>query len=229
MREVDDFVIDAPYEITPEDATLISQASPFDNNSEDWEKTCLSGFKDRIRRYYLKKQNRRCAYCRTVIRISQASSEIEHIVPKSFNPRWMYEPFNLCLSCKICNTKKSTKSVLDTDESQKLPKLSEEYLLVHPHIDKYSEHIRIIEDVLYEGLTEKGQDTIRICELDRYELAADRAEDILKSERPLSERFLLSLVQHQGHCLVNVYSEFEERVHELFQEYNRADRSTVSR
>lgn len=219
MKDLEDFVIAAPYTKTVEDNALIKQASPKDNHSSDWENPCLDEFKQRARDYYRKKQNRRCAYCRTVIRTSQASPEIEHIIPKSDKPAWMYEPFNLCLSCKMCNTKKSTKKVLKDKTVVSLPKDSDSYKLVHPHIDRYSDHINIIDDILYEGLTKKGKETIRICELNRYELAADRAEDKIKEGKTIDEKALLSLVNHKGKHLINVMEKFEERIHEICAEY----------
>lgn len=222
MNDLEDFVLDTLYVKTPEDNESILQASPQGNNqSNDWEKSCLGGFKERLRSFYLASQRRRCAYCRTIIKVSQAPAEIEHIVHKSFKPEWMYEPFNLCVSCKSCNTKKSTKPVLDENIStEALPLRSDDYIMIHPHLDKFSEHINIIDDVLYEGISDKGRETIRICELFRYELAADRAEDKIKMEKPKEEQFLLSLSQHHGNSLVNVYSKFEERIHEIYEEFS---------
>ena len=94
-------------------------------------------------------------------------------------------------------------------------------MLVHPHIDRYSQHINLIDDILYEGLTDKGRETIRICGLNRYELAADRTEDRIKEERTLDEKALLALVNHNGQPLVNVFAKFEERIHEICEEYKR--------
>lgn len=221
MKDLEDFIIDAPYNITPADDVLINQASPNGEQLDDWEKSCLDDFKQRVRDYYRKKQNRRCAYCRTIVRTGQSSPEVEHIVPKSDRPMWMYEPFNLCMSCKACNTKKSTKNVLTYKNIATFPYDSQSYLLVHPHIDRYSQHINLIDDILYEGLTDKGRETIRICGLNRYELAADRAEDRIKEERTLDEKALLALVNHNGQPLVNVLAKFEERIHEICEEYKR--------
>lgn len=221
MKVIENFIIDTPYVKTASDNALISQASPNGYQADDWEKACLQDYKARVREYYRKKQNRRCAYCRTIVRTSQVSPEIEHIVPKSVRPLWMYEPFNHCMSCKTCNTKKSTKNVLSDETVTTIPLKSEGYLLVHPHIDRYSQHINIIDGILYEGLTDKGRETIRICELDRYELAADRAEDKIKEEKTLDEQALLTLVNHTGKPLVNVYAKFKKRIHEICEEYKQ--------
>lgn len=219
MTKQEDFVIENLYLKTTADRALIRQASPNGNHSNDWKKDCLTDFKTRVREFYLKEQHRRCAYCRTVIRTSQASAEIEHIIHKASKPDWMYESFNLCVSCKSCNTKKSRKRVLRKGSFNSLPQQSGDYIFVHPHIDAYSQHINILDDILYEGLTDKGKETIRICKLDRYELAADRAEDKIKAEKTLDEKALLALVNHSGIPLVNVYAKFEERIHEICEEY----------
>lgn len=222
MTNLEDFVIDTPYIKTEDDEGLIREASPQVNHSEDWEKSCLSDFKARVRDYYRKKQNRRCAYCRTIVKTSQASAEIEHIIPKSERPEWMYEPLNYCMSCKMCNTKKSTNGVLKDGVYKSFPNDSTDYLIVHPHLDKYSQHINIIDGILYEGLTDKGKETIRICKLDRYELAVERAEDIMiREKKSLDEKVLLLLVKHDGNPLVNLVEKFEERIHEIYEEYKQ--------
>lgn len=221
MTQEEDFVISVPYVRTKSDNDLIKQASPNGNKANDWYKDCLQDFKASVREYYLRKQNRRCAYCRTVIRTSQVSAEIEHIIDKSGNPKWMYEPFNLCVSCKMCNTKKSSKRVLKKGTFSSLSHDTSDYIFVHPHLDQYSQHINIIDGILYEGLTTKGKETIRICSLDRYELAADRAEDKIKEEKSLDERAILALASHQGKPLVNVTAKFEERIHQIIQDYKK--------
>lgn len=219
MTDYEDFVINESYPKTVEDNALILQASPNEKHSNDWEKDCLHDFKARVRAHYLREQKRRCAYCRTEIRTSQVSAEIEHIIHKASKPDWMYEPFNLCVSCKMCNTKKSIKRVLKNGTFNSLPRNSTDYVIVHPHIDQYSQHINIIDGILYEGISPKGRKTIEICKLDRFELAAERAADKIKEEKTLDERTLLSFVAHHGTPLVNVYEKFEERIHQIFEEY----------
>lgn len=221
MTNDEDFVIAAPYEKTADDDALIRQASPVENKAKDWKKSCLKEFKQRVRDYYRIAQNRRCAYCRTIIKTSQASPEVEHIIHKDDKPNWMYEPLNLCVSCKMCNTKKGTKKVLNDGDVVALPVDSKSYILIHPHIDRYSEHINILDDIFYEGLTDKGRETIRICELNRYELAADRADDKFRKELPAQEKELFALAMHEGHSLVNVMEKFKERIHEICNDYKQ--------
>ena len=219
MTEKEDFIIRSPYQKIPEDNDQISQASPTENQASDWEKSCLREYKDRLREYYLGVQKRRCAYCRTVIRTSQVSPEIEHIIAKDLEPRWMYESFNLCISCKMCNTKKSRTQVLNHNEYESLPVTSGSYIIVHPHIDCYSQHIRLIEGILYEGMTDKGKETIRVCGLDRYELAADRAEDKIKEDSLQLDKVLLALIEEREKPLANFVERLIERIKQIIEDY----------
>lgn len=221
MNKLDDFIIDSPYVLTETDNLAIDQASPNGINYKDWEKSCLADLKVRIRTYYKKKQNRRCAYCRTVVRESQAPAEVEHIVPKSKREEWMYKTFNMCYSCKLCNTNKGyQKPILANENIEDLPHDSREYLLIHPHIDRYSEHIEIVGNILYKGISDKGKNTISICGLNRYDLAAERAEDVIRIKGPKSEGYFLALIDADNNrCLVNVISKYKECIHNICEEY----------
>ena len=106
MNKFEDFIIDKPYQLTAEDEEAIKKASPNEKDGDHWTKSCLDGFKRHIKDYLKKNQNECCAYCRMELHENEASPEIEHIVPKDLKADWMYTPLNLCLSCKLCNTKK---------------------------------------------------------------------------------------------------------------------------
>lgn len=203
MNKIEDFVISQPYIPTIEDKKAFKEASPKDEDKDDWKKKCLDDFKARFRSDVLKKQNYRCAYCRLELHTNEVTPEIEHIVPKSLKPKWMYEPFNLCLSCKLCNTKKGhDKRVLVNNDIKKLPKTSDSYLLIHPHVDKYSEHIELVNDLLYKGISEKGRYTIWLCELDRYELVSARAMELIKNQVATDVEILFRLYDKEAKELV---------------------------
>lgn len=219
MTQLEDFIITTPYPKTQEDEALINQASPLGKKADDWEKNCLDEYKARVKEYYRKQQHGRCAYCRTYILTSQAPSEIEHIEPKSKKSEWMYESYNLCMSCKSCNTKKSITSVLVNDDVVDLPHDSEDYKIIHPHIDRYSDHINLIEDIFYEGLTAKGVDTIDICGLDRYELASDRAMHLIQADAEVVDKIILALVERREKRLVNIEDKFLERIQDIIDDY----------
>lgn len=219
MTVLEDFVISEPYQRTQDDDALIAQVSPNDNHSSDWEDNRLTPFRHRVRDYYLDLQNRRCIYCRTKIKTGQAPAEVEHIVAKSNRPEWMYEPFNLAVVCKSCNTKKSTKKILTDKDTPQLPHDSTQYKIIQPHIDRYSEHINILDGIFYEGLTDKGKETIKTCELFRYELAADRADDIIQRGGDIYNRAMLALVSHDESPLVDNIDKFIKRIEEIIQEF----------
>ena len=225
MNKLEDFIIDAPYQKTEEDRACIAAVSPRVNRKEDWEDKCLNEFKSNLRDYLWDKQNGRCAYCRIRIHDSEASPEIEHIVPKDKKADWMYEPFNLCLSCKMCNTKKGhTKRIVVDESVTQLPMDSDSYLLIHPYLDRYSEHIELVEDVLYKGLTEKGRYTIDLCKLNRFQLAAARADEKIRQESSAYAKLMLTLVNVEHKTLVDNIDKFIKRIKECIDEYKEINR-----
>lgn len=220
MKVTEDFVINRPYDLTGEDLMAIEEASPVEKDKGDWEKKCLDGFKGRFRRDMLPKQNYRCAYCRLELHTNEVTPEIEHIVPKNLKPNWMYEPFNLCLSCKLCNTKKGHRKKTLVDESvEELPHDAKAYKLIHPHLDKYSENIEFIGDILYRGISDKGRYTIWLCELNRYEVAAARAMELIKQGVIDETRTILMLTDEDNQKLVDDLDEFLEVIKNRIRTY----------
>ena len=220
MNKFEDFIIDKAYELTTEDEEAIQKASPSMKDGKHWTKPCLVGFKQNIKDYLKKKQNEYCAYCRMELHDNEASPEIEHIVPKKLKADWMYIPFNLCLSCKLCNTKKGhVKPVLRNNSVTDLPTTSDQYLLIHPHLDKYSDNIELVDGILYKGITDKGVHTIYLCELDRYELAAARASEVLKKDADSITRFLLLVSDANNKKLLNNLDSFVEKIKERAKKY----------
>lgn len=181
--ELSDFVITSPYAMTSADIKAVSKASKGKPQKEDWENSSLKAFKDRVRQYYRQQQNRKCVYCRMDVSSATGYFHIEHIVPKSVHPEWMYEPFNLCLACPQCNSAKNIQEVLDNTDITDLPTESSDYLIIHPHIDRYFDNIEIIDGLLYKGLTKKGEYTIKLCNLTRPELLSERARVFIQQEQ----------------------------------------------
>lgn len=220
MNQIEDFIIDEPYQKTSEDNDCISKASPHACHKKDWTSPHLDGFKNNLREYLRQQQHRRCAYCRLRFHETEATAEIEHIVPKDKKPDWMYETFNLCLSCKMCNTKKGhTKPIIRDESAHYLPKLSDDYLIVHPYLDKYSQHIELVDDILYKGVTEKGKYTIKVCELNRFMLAAERVEQKIIHDAKFYIKFMLAMVDDNHRILVDNIEKFIEYIKERIEEY----------
>ena len=181
--ELSDFVITSPYTMTSADIKAVSKASNGNPQKEDWEKSSLKAYKDRVRRYYRQQQNKKCVYCRMNVSTATSYFHIEHIVPKSVHPEWMYEPFNLCVACPNCNSAKKNQEVLENKDIADLPTESSDYLIIHPHIDRYFDNIEIVDGLLYKGLTQKGEYTIKLCNLTRPELLSERARIFIQQEQ----------------------------------------------
>ena len=181
--ELSDFVITSPYAMTSADIKAVSKASKGKPQKEDWENSSLKAYKDRVRQYYRQQQNRKCVYCRMDVSSATGYFHIEHIVPKSVHPEWMYEPFNLCLACPQCNSAKNIQEVLDNTDITDLPTESSDYLIIHPHLDRYFDNIEIVDGLLYKGLTKKGEYTIKLCNLTRSELLSERARVFIQQEQ----------------------------------------------
>jgi len=99
-----------------------------------------------IREHYMKAQNYRCAYCRIDKKEAHGMVwDVEHILPKSLYPAFLFEPNNLSLVCKDCNTAKGDVEVLRKPNKRlkNIPCDQQDYLIVHPHFDTYSDHFEI--------------------------------------------------------------------------------------
>lgn len=220
MEKIEDFIINEPYQKTHEDERDISKASPHGYHKEDWTSSHLDGFKNRLRDHLREQQHRRCAYCRLRIHENEATAEIDHIVPKDKKPLWMYDTFNLCLSCKLCNTKKGhSKKIVENDNMTSVPQNSDAYLIVHPYLDQYSEHIELVDDMLYKGVSDKGKYTIELCGLNRYQLAEARAEQIIIHDSSRYVKLMLALVDDDHRILVDNIDKLIENIKKIIKEY----------
>nr|WP_318379972.1 HNH endonuclease signature motif containing protein [uncultured Enterobacter sp.]DAI87055.1 MAG TPA: CRISPR-associated endonuclease [Caudoviricetes sp.] len=130
----------------------------------------ISKIKKTIKDYYIVAQDYTCPYCKQRIEVHHNGAwDAEHIIPKSTHPRFVFEPLNLCVSCKDCNNEKRDKPVLENNNRRTLPNRSEDYTIVHPHFDEFEDHIRIVELAgYYLPLTDKGRKTIEKCGLLRF-------------------------------------------------------------
>lgn len=148
--------------------------------SKTWEDDDLAELKRKIKQFYITEQNHQCPYCKQLLRSSNGRSwDIEHIVSRSYEKNFMFEPFNLCVSCVDCNAKKSHKDVTSSKATKKYPQKSKQYTIIHPHFDKYSDYIMVVRaGFYYVALTAKGEKTIEVCGLNRfYEYAGYESGD----------------------------------------------------
>ncbi|WP_323993875.1 HNH endonuclease [Aeromonas hydrophila] len=138
-----------------------------------WDRTDdndLQKVKKNIKDFYIKTQGHTCPYCRQTMHVNHNGMwDAEHIIPKDKHPNFMFEPLNLCVSCKDCNQEKHNKNVLKNPKRVTFPKYSKDYIFIHPHLDIYQSHIKILTSSLFFiPLDDKGKATIEICGLLRF-------------------------------------------------------------
>ena len=215
--ELSDFVIQSPYTLTSDDTKAIEKASNGHPQKDDWEKDTLKRFKERVRVHYRKQQNKKCAYCRMDVSTATSYFHIEHIIPKSLHPEWMYEPLNLCVACANCNSAKNNQEVLSNKNATFLPTDSSGYIIIHPHYDRYFDHIEIVDGLLYKGLTPKGTKTIEICNLTRIGLLSERAKQLITKEQEKFRYSKLLITYTQNYTWIPNMDELLKEIQELME------------
>jgi hypothetical protein len=130
-----------------------------------------------VKKYYIEQQEQRCYYCRVPIVVNHAAVwDLEHIVSAAKYPRFSYDTRNLLVSCKTCNGKKLEKEVLVPGARGRavLPVDSNDYLIPHPYLDVYGDHITAAANLIYRGHSPKGRYLIWMLNLpERAELQAE--------------------------------------------------------
>ncbi|PTQ16481.1 hypothetical protein CWO33_05585 [Vibrio splendidus] len=166
-----------PYELSEEESLIIDSVkgntlSP----QQKWDDCRVTLMKLRIKKHYIAEQNNTCAYCQVNQHTTHGMVwDTEHIVDKDSSPQWMFEPLNLCVSCKDCNGAKGTRTCTKGKTYKNFPRKSANYRIIHPHFDDYDEHIKVaVPGAVYLYQTEKGRNTIEVCGLLRYHKAGGR-------------------------------------------------------
>lgn len=112
-----------------------------------WSADFLSDIKEKIKNHLLKKQLENCCYCQK--NLSGEFSmviDIEHILPKSKYPKFMFDLRNLAISCKRCNMKIKRNDIAFLND---VFFQSENYFdtkgydIVHPNLDVYDNHLKL--------------------------------------------------------------------------------------
>ena len=164
----------------------------------------------------------KCAYCESDTRAT-AESRIDHYRPKSEvkeEPQhpgyyWLaYEWSNLVPACEKCNNAKSSFFPIDTegkrvmgpvfDDKRNLDCLAaskiyrdEKPLILHPEIDEPEKHIIFLPNGSVKEITERGQWTIKMCNLNREELVLKRKK-IIDDFRNQLEDLIDTLTEHKN-------------------------------
>ncbi|WCR45042.1 HNH endonuclease [Stutzerimonas stutzeri] len=169
-------LINSHFVFTQDEANLIAKKLEEGFTHHDWGCDELMSLRSRIREFYRNEQKGFCAYCMQLISLAAAANaQVEHILPKSKYADFIFEPINLCVICADCNLHKRNGVVENNNEEvetvtgavAKYPRASTRFLLVHPSIDVYDEHI-VKKGHLYINRTKKGHFTIGLCNLNRY-------------------------------------------------------------
>lgn len=148
----------------------------------------------------LELQNFRCAYCQGLIDLDEVGHrELDHIFPKSATencsevkgqsnefedrqhtfgyPQFTYEPLNIIVACKICN---SYKKNFDPLLNRTVQLAGDDYpaansiLWFYPYVHHYSQHIERSANWTYTELSAQGEVVIKVCKLDQATVLASR-------------------------------------------------------
>jgi len=152
----------------------------------DWDKACFDDIKASIKEDLRPKQEHSCCYCKRELGFDIKEVDIEHIIPKSKYEKFTFHPKNLALSCPGCNTNKSNQPVL-FKEIKNYPRTGSNLTIVHPHFDHYKKHIEIHEEAIYEGLSSKGCETIKLCKLFRLKKVLERQKKAKLKASPIAK------------------------------------------
>lgn len=148
---------------------------------EGWDSRLLDPLRSRIKQFYLAGQEFRCCYCRKQNLVKHGRAwDVEHVISRSLNAAFIFEPQNLAVSCIDCNLAKLDTPVL-SKPSVRFPRTSDSYTIVHPHFDNWDDHF-LFGKVVYAPISAKGAETFKICKLWRFYGLLD-AENLLSNDR----------------------------------------------
>lgn len=129
------------------DAINFALASENPWKHEDFEgpvRASLVAAKVKIKDFHFERVSKKCCYCRRSLEDASIESDREHIVPKGKKKSLSFDIFNLSLACKRCNmTYKGEKTdhIVDFETIEADLRNSDRYLIPHPNIDIYENHL----------------------------------------------------------------------------------------
>lgn len=175
--------ISEPYALSEEEQNLI------DNNFQthnDWDKAAFDSIKSNIIEDLRPKQDNKCCYCRTELGFDIKAVDIEHVIPKCQYSIFTFHTKNLALSCPGCNTFKGRKNVL-AKPIKRYPRSGSNLIIIHPHFDDYFSSIAIHDGAIYEGLNDKGCETIKQCKIYRLKEVIKKKKELNASFSPIQK------------------------------------------
>jgi len=124
----------------------LESADPWGFAPDAVQSKAISSAKAKIRDYHLARHGSKCCYCRiNLYGGGPFMTDREHVLPKSiadYKPL-SYTMWNLGIACKRCNIEYK-KNKVDFVVTVGVPALltnGENYRLVHPNFDLYTEHL----------------------------------------------------------------------------------------
>ncbi|EQB0888225.1 HNH endonuclease [Raoultella ornithinolytica] len=128
-----------------------------------------------IREHYVKEQKYFCSYCRCEYFTTDGNVwTVEHILPKSKYPQFLFEQLNIAMACRECNRAKNDDVDIISDGvivNDIYPSAGVCFKIIHPHYDKYSQHMELEAQgkrLIHRPLDDKGKLTYVICNLKRF-------------------------------------------------------------
>lgn len=172
-----------PYRLTSNEKRIID--SNF-STYKDWDKGVFDSLKENLIADLRPKQNNKCCYCRSELGFDIKAVDIEHILPKSKYEKFTFHPKNLALSCPGCNTSKGSKEVVKR-EIKSYPRSGSSIIIIHAHFDDYNSCIEIHANTVFEGLNDKGCETIKQCKLYRLKTVQEKAREANCKQSPIQQ------------------------------------------
>lgn len=191
-----------------------------------WKNKKAKPAKDALRKALFVAQGNRCVYCRRRIKDMLGHAELDHILPKENfgnEHRWTsndrtdrkntggygtftFEPFNLVLTCKPCNTSKGTYDCRSDRSVAPTPAYVVDnehyYEWVHPFVHSYGEHIVLLQNLIYQAANGslKGDAVITVCALETVGAAERNACELkVKEAKTIAKAFMLLMDEHEFH------------------------------
>lgn len=188
---------------------------------DDWNNSRLNSYKTRLKTHTILKQLDRCAYCRKLIEADGYYEPIEHIVPKTLKPKWIFNVKNLIITCDRCNNLKSdTQTLADPFVTmEEFPEVANAFKIFNPHFENWEDHFKFENDIFLVPIpNSKGATTIKICKLYKYQIILNRAKEL-----KLGQKGPMSLLIHRIRELdknSDTYDEILTEITEALDHFN---------
>lgn len=189
-------------------------------------KAAVEDFRSDVKQHYFYGQSRRCCYCSFELQGNHSTFDAEHILDRRTYPEFAFELRNLAASCRPCNGSKSKKNVLVAQHQtgDPLPYTSDQYKIVHPHLDEWGDHLEFddLDRIAPKKGSGKGKETFDVCEI-KY-LNCARLSDYFTGAQAGAEHALRGFfrVKQRARRL-----KFLALLQQLAKQYNLAQASAI--